>query len=138
MQKRPSARVESMTQQSTDPLHPKLCYVSFVNRKRADVELTKSLRPKFGSDPVPILGNWTPGMAHYHEPIRGKGERPLRFLRKNASSESAEPESTATPNTLLKPKPKPKRVRKNTFSTASSLQKSSELINIATIVVYCH
>ncbi|KAI7819034.1 hypothetical protein BX661DRAFT_130206, partial [Kickxella alabastrina] len=58
---------------STDPLHRKLCYLSFVNRKRADVELAKSLRPKFGSDPVPILGNWTPGMARYHGLIRGKG-----------------------------------------------------------------
>ncbi|KAJ1902134.1 hypothetical protein LPJ66_000223 [Kickxella alabastrina] len=38
-----------------------------------------------------------------------KGERPPRFLHKKASSESAEPESTAT----LKPKPKAKRVRKN-------------------------
>ncbi|KAI7833463.1 hypothetical protein BX661DRAFT_196659 [Kickxella alabastrina] len=41
------------------------------------------------------------------------GERPPRFLRKNASSESAEAEPTATPESLLNPKPKPKRVRKN-------------------------
>ncbi|KAJ1901480.1 hypothetical protein LPJ66_000762 [Kickxella alabastrina] len=57
------------------------------------------------------------------------GDRPLRFLRKKTSSESAEPESTATPKALLKPKPKhkpkskTKRVRKNLFAPASSLQK---------------
>ncbi|KAJ1890545.1 hypothetical protein LPJ66_007417 [Kickxella alabastrina] len=51
------------------------------------------------------------------------GNRPPRFSRKNAPSELAEPESIATPETLLKPKPKPKRVRKNPSSPASSLQK---------------
>ncbi|KAI7819652.1 hypothetical protein BX661DRAFT_130575, partial [Kickxella alabastrina] len=51
----------------------KLRYFSFVNRRRTDVELAKSLRAKFEPDPVLIIGNWTPGMARYHEPIRGKG-----------------------------------------------------------------
>ncbi|KAJ1944250.1 hypothetical protein GGF37_002285 [Kickxella alabastrina] len=37
------------------------------------------------------------------------GERPPRFLRKNASSGLAEAKPTTTPETLLKPKPKPKR-----------------------------
>ncbi|KAI7819468.1 hypothetical protein BX661DRAFT_174016 [Kickxella alabastrina] len=49
--------------------------------------------------------------------------RPPCFLRKNASSESAEPESTVTPGTLPKPKFKTKRVRKNPSVPASSLQK---------------
>ncbi|KAJ1932196.1 hypothetical protein GGF37_007135, partial [Kickxella alabastrina] len=39
------------------------------------------------------------------------GERPPHFLCEKASSESAEPESTARPETLLKPKPKPKPKR---------------------------
>ncbi|KAJ1896571.1 hypothetical protein LPJ66_003911 [Kickxella alabastrina] len=47
--------------------------------------------------------------------------RPPHSLRKKASSELAEAESTVTPETLLKPKPK--RVRKNPSSLASSLQK---------------
>ncbi|KAJ1940158.1 hypothetical protein GGF37_004093, partial [Kickxella alabastrina] len=46
-----------------------------------------------------------------------------RFLRKNAPAESAEPESTATPETLLRPRLKPKRVRKNPSAPASSLCK---------------
>ncbi|KAI7820233.1 hypothetical protein BX661DRAFT_126621, partial [Kickxella alabastrina] len=35
------------------------------------------LRAKFGPDTVLILGNWTPGMTRYHEPIRGKGLRKM-------------------------------------------------------------
>ncbi|KAJ1947602.1 hypothetical protein GGF37_000367, partial [Kickxella alabastrina] len=62
---------------STDSLHRKLHYLSFVNRKRADVKLAKSLHAKFGPDPVLILDNWAPGMARYHEPIRGKGVREM-------------------------------------------------------------
>ncbi|KAI7829897.1 hypothetical protein BX661DRAFT_170264 [Kickxella alabastrina] len=42
---------------STDPLHRKLHHLSFVNRKRTDVELAKSLRAKFEPGPVLILGN---------------------------------------------------------------------------------
>ncbi|KAJ1900988.1 hypothetical protein LPJ66_001093 [Kickxella alabastrina] len=57
---------------STDPLHRKLRYLSFVNKKRADVKLAKS-----GSDPVLIIGNWTPGITRFHEPIRGKGLREM-------------------------------------------------------------
>ncbi|KAI7828346.1 hypothetical protein BX661DRAFT_205168 [Kickxella alabastrina] len=48
-----------------------------------------------------------------------KGNHPPRFLRKKASPEPAEAESTST----LKSNPKFKRVRKNTSSPASSLQK---------------
>ncbi|KAI7835107.1 hypothetical protein BX661DRAFT_211552 [Kickxella alabastrina] len=44
---------------STDSLHRKFHYLSFVNRKRADVKLAKSLHAKFEPDPVLILGNWT-------------------------------------------------------------------------------
>ncbi|KAI7818552.1 hypothetical protein BX661DRAFT_131749, partial [Kickxella alabastrina] len=51
----------------------KLRYLFFVNRKRADVELAKSLRAKFGPDPVLILGNWIPSMTCHRESIRGKG-----------------------------------------------------------------
>ncbi|KAJ1938319.1 hypothetical protein GGF37_004854, partial [Kickxella alabastrina] len=58
---------------SNDPLHCKLRYLFFVNRKRADVELAKSLRAKFGPDPVLILGNWIPSMTCHRESIRGKG-----------------------------------------------------------------
>ncbi|KAI7830912.1 hypothetical protein BX661DRAFT_170107 [Kickxella alabastrina] len=57
---------------STDPLHRKLHYLSSVNRKCADVKLAKSLRAKFGPDPGPIIGNWTPGMTRHHVSIRGK------------------------------------------------------------------
>ncbi|KAI7827265.1 hypothetical protein BX661DRAFT_143483, partial [Kickxella alabastrina] len=48
-----------------------------VNRNRADVELSKSLRAKFGPNPVLILNNWTLGMTRYHEPISGKGLREI-------------------------------------------------------------
>ncbi|KAI7826648.1 hypothetical protein BX661DRAFT_224833 [Kickxella alabastrina] len=56
------------------------------------------------------------------------GECPPCFLRNNPSSESAEPESTATPGTVLKPNPKPKRVRKN--SSLLLFKRSNELDNI--------
>ncbi|KAJ1899346.1 hypothetical protein LPJ66_002170 [Kickxella alabastrina] len=55
------------------------------------------------------------------------GERPLRFLRKNTLSESAEAKFTTTSKTLIKPKAKPKRVRKNPSSPASSLQKKQQI-----------
>ncbi|KAI7833907.1 hypothetical protein BX661DRAFT_140313, partial [Kickxella alabastrina] len=53
---------------SNDPLHRKLRYLFFVNRKRADVELAKS-----GPDPVLIFSNWIPSMTCHRESIRGKG-----------------------------------------------------------------
>ncbi|KAI7832875.1 hypothetical protein BX661DRAFT_169412 [Kickxella alabastrina] len=46
------------------------------------------------------------------------GEHPPCFLHNNASSESAEPESTATPETLFKQKPK--HVRNNQSAPAAS------------------
>ncbi|KAJ1945276.1 hypothetical protein GGF37_001777 [Kickxella alabastrina] len=82
---------------SNDPLHRKLRYLFFVNRKRADVELAKS-----GPDPVLIFSNWIPSMTCHRESIRGKG---LQEMLIGVPSGSAEPESTA----MVKPKPKPKR-----------------------------
>ncbi|KAJ1947601.1 hypothetical protein GGF37_000366 [Kickxella alabastrina] len=55
-----------------------------------------------------------------------QGSHPPRFLRKKALSELAESASVAAPETLLKPKPKTKRVRKNPPAPVSFLQKEQQ------------
>ncbi|KAJ1945617.1 hypothetical protein GGF37_001609, partial [Kickxella alabastrina] len=53
--------------------------------------------------------------------------QPADNPKRIAPFESAEPESTATPRTL----PKPKRVRKNPSTLLLLFARSSELVNIA-------
>ncbi|KAJ2701518.1 hypothetical protein FB645_004620, partial [Coemansia sp. IMI 203386] len=61
------------------PLHRKLRLNAFINAKRADARLACTLRKKFGSDAVLIIGNWSAPRSRFHEPIRGVGMR--RMLR---------------------------------------------------------
>ncbi|KAI7897313.1 uncharacterized protein EV154DRAFT_573155 [Mucor mucedo] len=62
----------------------KLRLATYFNKQRADMQLIKSLKQKFGKDAIFVLRNWSAPNARYHEPIRGIGLRRL-LLRNHLS-----------------------------------------------------
>lgn len=59
----------------------KMRFSDHIYYKQNDCHLVRSLKQKFGSDAVLILGNWSAPTTKFHEPIRNKGL--VNMLQKN-------------------------------------------------------
>ncbi|KAJ2614122.1 hypothetical protein H4S08_001857 [Coemansia sp. RSA 1365] len=69
---------------TTHPLHQKLRLSTYINQQQADERLVHNICERFsknGKDPVLVMGNWSPPMTRFHEPIKGVVMR--RMLQKH-------------------------------------------------------
>ncbi|KAJ2802197.1 hypothetical protein H4R21_002510 [Coemansia helicoidea] len=59
------------------PLHRKLQLLAYIYTERANAQLVRRLRNKFGDNMVAIMGDWSAPHQPFQEPIRGKGMRAM-------------------------------------------------------------